>query len=115
MVRFDDDRITSAKLFSNKVCDMAEVHQRRYPQAIAAGNKSKVIYSVVRHAKRLKVDIADAEVRIGFDTNRPLAESFSPLEALAIAVRNAAPSRVKRILGLSRNIDRAIDRTQEHA
>src|SRR5690242_20171365 len=67
VVRLDHDRGATAQLFRNERRDVPEVHDGRNLHAVMSRGEAEVVDSVVWNRKRMKVDLADAEVLAGFD------------------------------------------------
>src|SRR5829696_9774903 len=74
MVRLDYDRRATAESLRNERRDVTKIHHGRDLHALVCGSKTKIIHSVVRNSKRMKIDLADAEVFARFDLLDAIAQ-----------------------------------------
>jgi hypothetical protein len=59
VVRLDNDRVTAVQFLTDQRCDVAKVHQSRYPHAVAFRDEPEIISRIVRDREWLEIDIAD--------------------------------------------------------
>ena len=65
---------------------MAKVRQRCEAQPFGLCNEAEIVSGVVRDGERFKINIADAEVVVGFDLDRTVFDRIAAFYAFVPAV-----------------------------
>src|SRR5882724_7013283 len=113
VIGFDHNRRAPAQPFRDQRCYVTKIEQGRDFHAIVRGRKTKIVYRIVRHGERMKLDLSDLKVVTGIDLDRTIAQSIGALSGLVI--RDVAPLANVGVSRLCGNEYRTIQISYQHA
>ena len=77
VVRLDHDRRAAAQPLGNERRDVTKIHHGSDLHTLMRRSKTEIVDGVVRDGKRMKIDLADAEVFARLDLLDAIAQRFN--------------------------------------
>src|SRR6266550_5359427 len=84
VIGFDHNRRAPAQPFRNQRRYVTKIEQRRDLHSVVRGRESKIVDRIMRHGKRMKLDLSDLKVAAGIDLDSTIAQSIGALSGLVI-------------------------------
>src|SRR5258706_9954062 len=114
VIRFDDNRRAPAQPFRNQRRYVTKIEQRRDLHSVVRGRESKIVDRIMRHGKRMKLDLSDLKVAAGIDLDSTIAQSVGALSGLVVRDPDASGFANVGVSRLGRNEYRAIEISYQH-
>src|SRR5688572_5386731 len=100
MIRLDHDRRATAQPLGDQRRDVTKIHHGSDLHALVRSSKTKIVDGVVRDSKRMKIDLANAEVFARFDLLDAIAQRFdAPARLITADVEPFAYVSVESLCG----------------